>query len=469
MSIKVGLERSIQLLQLIGNPQNNFKIIHVGGTNGKGSISSFIGSMLNSCSLKIGRYNSPHFIHEYDSIRIHEKTVSKQCYDKAREIVVHANATHNLKASQFELLTATAFLCFSMEKVDLAIVEVGLGGRLDATNVCPDSLASVFSSIGIDHQAFLGNTVEEIASEKSGIIKDNVPVIIAPQSYSSAKEILCHQAREHHSPCYLVSTSRKHPTKPNWAINTFFGQDFEYPLPLQGGFQLDNSAVAVKTVEIVIKQLIEQKIKPFSSISSYQENEKIISEKIRKGLSEVKWPGRLEWLVHSKCGKVLLDGAHNADCAYALRKYIDEYFEGSNSGSSGSSVSTSNSKKDNYTRPIQWIFGMTQGKDMDKVLDILVSPEDSVFCVPFRQPEQMTWIHCTPPSDIQQTLIHKYQKQFSETELNFKYFDNVLDAFAELKNVREKRLKKDGSEPLVVVCGSLYLVADIYQSLLLAY
>ncbi|ORY41495.1 FolC bifunctional protein [Neocallimastix californiae] len=449
MSIKIGLERSIELLKLIGNPQNNFKIIHVGGTNGKGSISSFIGSMLNSCSLKIGRYNSPHFIHEYDSIRIFEKTVSKQRYDKAREIVVKANAAHNLKASQFELLTATAFLCFSMEKVDVAIVEVGLGGRLDATNVCPDSLASVFSSIGIDHQAFLGNTVEEIASEKSGIIKDNVPVIIAPQSYNSAKEILCHQAKEHHSPCYLVSTSRKHPTKPNWAINTFFGQDFEYPLPLQGGFQLDNSAVAVKTVEVVIKQLIEQKIKPFSSISSYQDNLQVINEKIRKGLSEVKWPGRLEWLVHNKCGKVLLDGAHNTDCAYALKKYIDEYFE--------SGISTQN----HHSRPIQWIFGMTHGKDLEKVLDILVSPEDSVYCVPFRQPEQMTWIHCTPPKDIKETLLQKYQSQFTETELN-------VNAFACLKDIREKRMKKNGTEPLVVVCGSLYLVADIYQSLLLA-
>ncbi|ORX84720.1 FolC bifunctional protein [Anaeromyces robustus] len=463
MSIKIGLERSIKLLQLIGNPQNNFKIIHVGGTNGKGSISSFIGSMLNSCSLKIGRYNSPHFIHEYDSIRIHEKTISKQCYDKAREIVVQANNTHNLKASQFELLTATAFLCFSMEKVDVAIIEVGLGGRLDATNVCSNSLASVFSSIGIDHQTFLGNTVEEIASEKSGIIKDNVPVIIAPQFYKSAKEILCHQAEEHHSPCYLVSTSRKHPTKPNWAINTFFGQDFEYPLPLQGGFQLDNSAVAVKTVEIVIKQLIEQKIKPFSSISSYQENKKSIDEKLIKGLSEVKWPGRLEWLVHPKCGKVLLDGAHNVDCAIALKRYIDEYLE---------NLKKLNSKdKDNYSRPIQWIFGMTQGKDLDKVLDILVSPEDSVFCVPFRQPEQMTWIYCTPPNTIKETLVNKYKQQFSESELNEKYktFNNVLDAFEELKEVREKRIQKDGTTPLVVVCGSLYLVADIYQSLLLAY
>lgn len=456
MSIKIGLERSIKLLQLIGNPQNNFKIIHVGGTNGKGSISSFIASMLNSCSLKIGRYNSPHFIHEYDSIRIFEKTVSKECYNKARKIVVNANETHHLLASQFELLTATAFLCFSMEKVDVAIIEVGLGGRLDATNVCSHSLASVFSSIGIDHQAFLGNTVEEIASEKSGIIKDNVPVIIAPQYYNSAKEILCHEAKEHNSPCYLVSTSRKHPTKPNWAINTFFGQDFEYPLPLQGSFQLDNSAVAVKTVEVVIKQLIEQKIKPFSSISSYQEKKQLINEKLIKGLSEVKWPGRLEWMVNPRCGKILVDGAHNADCAYALKKYIDEYFENYN-------------KKNNFTRPIQWIFGMTQGKDLDKVLDILVSPEDSVFCVPFRQPEQMTWIHCTPPKTIKQYLVNKYKNQFNEEELNekFRTYDHILDAFAELDNVREKRIQKNNTEPLVIVCGSLYLVAELYQSLLL--
>ncbi|ORX59901.1 FolC bifunctional protein [Piromyces finnis] len=458
MSIKIGLERSIELLKLIGNPQNTFKIIHVGGTNGKGSISSFIGSMLNSCSLKVGRYNSPHFIHEYDSIRIFEKTVSKTCYDNARKIVEQANNSHNLKASQFELLTATAFLCFSMEKVDVAIIEVGLGGRLDATNVCSNSLASVFSSIGIDHQAFLGNTVEEIASEKSGIIKDNVPVIIAPQTYNSAKEILCNEAKEHKSPCYLVSASRKHPTKPNWAINTFFGQDFEYPLPLQGGFQLDNSAVAVKTVEVVIKQLIEQKINPFSSITSYHDNKQAIDEKLIKGLSEVKWPGRLEWLVHPKCGKVLLDGAHNTDCAIALRRYIDEYLE-------------KQSKIDNYSTPIQWVFGMTQGKDLDKVLDILVSPEDSVFAVPFRQPEQMTWIHCTPPIDIKNFMINKYQQQFNEAELNekFRAFDNAMDAFEELKNVREKRMKINNTEPLVVICGSLYLVADIYQSLLLFY
>ncbi|OUM65328.1 hypothetical protein PIROE2DRAFT_7709 [Piromyces sp. E2] len=163
-------------------------------------------------------------------------------------------------------------------------------------------------------------------------------------------------------------------------------------------------------------------------------------------------------MVHSKCGKVLLDGAHNADCAYALRKYIDEYFE-------------KQAKIDNYTRPIQWVFGMTQGKDLDKVLDILVSPEDSVFSVPFRQPEQMTWIHSTPPNEIKEFLVKKYQHQFNETELNekFKAFDNVLDAFAELKGVREERMKKNNTEPLVVVCGSLYLVADIYQSLLLAY
>jgi len=118
-------------------------------------------------------------------------------------------------------------------------------------------------------------------------------------------------------------------------------------------------------------------------------------------------------MVNPRCGKILVDGAHNADCAYALKKYIDEYFENYN-------------KKNNFTRPIQWIFGMTQGKDLDKVLDILVSPEDSVFCVPFRQPEQMTWIHCTPPKTIKQYLVNKYKNQFNEEELNVSFFFFII-------------------------------------------
>lgn len=268
-AIKLGLGRVQQLLDKAGNPEKKIKCIHVAGTNGKGSVCAMLNSILVESGCKVGMYTSPHLKKFNERISVNNKTISD------KEIVEHFLKIKPLITGQsfFEITTAMAFLHFDDKNVDFAVLEAGLGGRLDATNVV-NPLVSVITNIGLEHTELLGGTIEKIAFEKAGIIKENVPVVTGANG--RALEIIKKIAKDRNAPLF---PAKKYPSI-----------EFKY---LSGDFQQQNKDIALTTIST---------LKKFSSI-------KINKNQIINGLEKTKWPARMQFISRN----VLVDCAHNQD------------------------------------------------------------------------------------------------------------------------------------------------------------
>ncbi len=305
--MKFGLDNITRLLAAAGDPHKKFRAVHVGGTNGKGSTSAMIESMIRTSGVKTGLFTSPHLVNFTERIRLKGEEIAEgDVIALASEVRQIAERIEDFSPTFFEVVACLAFLYFARNDADWAIVEVGLGGRLDATNVLlPD--VSVITAIGYDHCEFLGTTLKEIAGEKAGIMKAGVPVVVAEQP-PEAMEVLQKRAEEKGCALFrygydfsagLVSDSLR-------GIRFDYRGDRDYRdicLPLAGRHQMINASVAIKATEIV-------------------------SEKygmrcdVRKGLAEVKWPGRLEMAKDDP--PILIDGAHNPHAAAALSKHLQQ-------------------------------------------------------------------------------------------------------------------------------------------------
>jgi dihydrofolate synthase/folylpolyglutamate synthase len=277
--IKLGLERVQALLDKIGNPEKNLKYIHVAGTNGKGSVCAMLLYILKEAGYKVGLYTSPHLKRFNERIRINDKFISDN------EIAGYFLKVkpHITNQSFFEITTAMAFLYFYDKKVDFAVLEAGLGGRLDATNVV-NPLASVITNIGLEHTNLLGNSIEKIAFEKAGIIKNNVPVVTGAKG--KALKVIEKIAGERNAPLFLA---KEHP-------------DSGF-MHLTGQYQQQNKDIALAAVSI-LKKLNQIKI---------NEN------KIKSGLKRTQWNGRMQFISKN----VLVDCAHNPDGFEVLKKELE--------------------------------------------------------------------------------------------------------------------------------------------------
>ncbi|CAJ0650207.1 11531_t:CDS:10 [Entrophospora sp. SA101] len=325
-NINLGLSRINSLLQLLGNPHQSLSAIHIAGTNGKGSVSAYIDFILFKAGFKTGRFNSPHLIDVNDSIRINTKPINRTDYQRIFKYIHNINKLNDIGASEFELMTAVAFWWFNYEKIDVAIVEVGLGGRLDATNVFEKTLVSVITSIGLDHADILGDNVETIAKEKAGILKSEDHIVIAPQSEEIINATLLNYCKDN-----LLSTTI-HPVQPaNWGseesgiasinlsgFNNHLSDDdgnntLKFYMPLKGDFQLENVATAIKAIDV-----LRRTDSKFSRITN---------QHICEGIESTQWFGRLQWIDISKFidkpllspeTMMLVDGAHNPPAAKEL-------------------------------------------------------------------------------------------------------------------------------------------------------
>jgi dihydrofolate synthase/folylpolyglutamate synthase len=303
-----NLDRMFALMEELGNPQGKFPIIHVAGTKGKGSVASLCASALKAAGYKTGLYTSPHLWDYTERIQINGQPISHEQLIGLVEEVKPAVAMIP-KLTTFEITTAVGFLAFAKNDVNAAVIEVGLGGRLDATNIVLPKV-SVITSLSYDHMAVLGNTLAEIAGEKAGIMKKGVPVVSAPQT-PEAFEVLERIAKEKHSPFILVG---KDVTFERIAFS-LDGQSLrlfdhirhstlEVRIPLLGSHQIENAAIAYTALK-------------GSGIP-------ISNEAIQEGFSQVKWPARFEVLRREP--PVVIDSAHNRDSARRLRETLDEYF-----------------------------------------------------------------------------------------------------------------------------------------------
>ncbi|KAF9198384.1 hypothetical protein BGZ49_000804 [Haplosporangium sp. Z 27] len=483
----LGLERVTQLLESLAPtntslaPHLTFPIIHVAGTNGKGSICAYLSSILHVAGFRVGRYNSPHLITPRDTIQINNQPISQTDYEFATEIVKKRDQELNLKATSFELLTATAFYWFAygrhqteQERVDVAVIEVGVGGRLDATNIIPNPLISVIASIGMDHGALLGNTIEEVAFEKAGIIKAGVPVVIAPQSEGEkvyktlekkaedvglpSTKVVKVKAAQWINTDEVTSSELSIATSGHWAS---LDNGFQVLIPLLGDFQLENAATAITTINVLRAHSINKE-----TIWS----RKITDEVILRGIKDTIWPGRLQWIEDENSpkevqGKMLIDGAHNPAAAIALRSFVDKSIESTLLSSPGS-----------YPR-VHWIMAFTKGKDIEEMFDILVSKrkhqrrentrrQDTFSAVEFSPPEGMPWVSPIPAQEICERLRANQEGNHSNRDNDKEEEEEkmIIQGFGpDLKAALEWVGKEREGSDIVVLCGSLYLVADLFR------
>jgi dihydrofolate synthase/folylpolyglutamate synthase len=291
-----GLEPTRKLAALVGNPQDRLRFIHVAGTNGKGSTCAMLESIYRAAGMRVGLFTSPHLVSFRERIQVDRQSISEQ--DIVRLVSEVRAANRENEATLFEFSTVMALKYFAEQACDLVIWETGLGGRLDATNIVTP-LASVITNIALDHQQWLGDTLEQIAAEKAGIIKPGIPVITGAES--PALEVIETEARKKNAPF----------TK----INPRDGQSAAVPnsslietITLLGDYQKSNALLTLAVVEVLQSRI------PVSEAA------------LRTGLASVRWPGRLQLIARSDGQRILLDGAHNTAGAKGLCEALAKHF-----------------------------------------------------------------------------------------------------------------------------------------------
>ena len=278
--INLGLDRMYAILKLLGNPQDKLKCIHVAGTNGKGSVCTMLASVLQEAGYKIGLYTSPHIFEYTERIKINDVKIPHKIFAQNVEKIVKLAEENGIDLTEFEILTAVMFVYFAHEQIDYVVLETGLGGRLDATNVIKSNLCAIITHIDLDHTERLGNTKSEIAKEKAGIIKPNCPVITS-EGYEIIKDIA-----DKNNSLFIFCA----PVETNFEV------------ALKGTYQKENLSLVLTAIRYLFPQI----------------SDNIIQE----GLKKVKHPFRFQFFPELN---LIIDGAHNPNGAKALRESLDEY------------------------------------------------------------------------------------------------------------------------------------------------
>ena len=407
--IELGLSRITRLLK---DNQIPWRAIHVAGTNGKGSVCAYASAMLKAGNVKCGRFTSPHLIDRWDCITIDEQTVDKVLFHEVEAVVKAKDSTENIKASEFELLTATAFEIFNREKIEVGIVEVGLGGRHDATNVLSTPSVTVITKIGKDHQAILGHTLEEIAYQKAGIMKKGAPCLVDGSSDPIVLDVLEKNATDVGIPALVVVASDHAQHRALWR---FLSKDeFEY-------HQQTNICLAFAAVSELLAQT-DPSSEPWRLLSA---------------IPSTVWPGRLQTInvepITGRMQKVLLDGAHNVQSASVLGSYVDRKW-----------------RQDD--RPVTWLIAMSKGRDVQELLHCFVRPGDNLLAIEFSPVDGMPWVSA------------QQAKALSSTGQKLGTLGHVAEAPRSLQKALEIATHIANGGP-VVIAGSLYLVSDVLRLL----
>ena len=407
--IHLGMERIEALLNELGNPEQKVRTIHVTGTNRKGSVTSMITNILLVSGLKVGKFTSPHLVRYNERIEVDGKEISDEDFalvvTAVRRAVESVMAKGTDQPTQFEVLTAAAFLHFALQKLDYAVIEVGLGGLWDSTNVITP-VVSVITNVSLDHTDRCGKTVEEIAMQKAGIIKDGVPVVTAAEG--DALGPIQAMSLFKQAPLYIYGkafTGQEVSSSMEGQTFTLSAGDYHsnYEVKLPGAHQILNTAVAVVAAKLASKQ-----------------DSRINELALHQGVALTKWPGRLERI--SRKPDVILDGAHNPAGAAVLRAALDKYYSG---------------------KKICFIFGMMGDKDISQVIATLFRKEDTIFTV---RADEGT--------------------RAAEPEALAEQIGSQAKAMHDLAVAYKTALAEVGEDGLVCVCGSLYLVGTFKKMLL---
>jgi len=405
-----GLDRTFRLLELLGDPQNKIKLIHIAGTNGKGSTTAMISKILMGNKYKVGMYTSP-FLEEFEErMQINGVNIPKEKLAElmdelkiAVDKVIEEGYNH---PTEFEIITCLMFLYFYKEEVDFGVIEVGLGGRLDSTNVITPIL-SIITSVSYDHTNLLGNTLSEIAREKAGIIKENIPVVVFPQDKEVLK-VIEEKCDELNAPLHIVDANNSElieilqEEKPYQKVRIeTLNNEYNIKLPLLGEHQIVNLAVAINGIEVLEK---------YNQV-------KISKEILEETLEGVTWNGRLE--VMRKSPLLVIDGAHNIQGIIKLKENIEKYFKYKN---------------------IYLILGILADKDVEEMIKVITPMAKEVYAV--------------TPNSIRAELAEDLKKEV------LKYNKNCI-AFEDYEDALNKALETACKDDIIVISGSLYMVGGM--------
>jgi dihydrofolate synthase / folylpolyglutamate synthase len=404
--IDLSLDRIAAVMREFGDPQQAFRSLHIAGTNGKGSVAAMAESILRHAGSKTGLYTSPHLVRLEERIRIEGKSIPENSLAAVASNVrrlegkLFRRGKLSRRLTYFEFVTACAFVHFAREKVDIAVVEVGLGGRFDATNIVLPS-ACVVTGISYDHQSLLGNTLTEIASEKAGIIKPNTPVALGRQT-AEARRVLIRRAREMRAPVLEIDRDCTLEIRDNHLGRYAFDlktprRRFSRLVPaLAGRHQIRNAALAVAALEIM--------------------GEEVPVKTVRQGLARTRWPGRLD--VYKTRRRTLLDGAHNAEGARLLRDFLVEQNE----------------------TGIHLVFGAVRDKDIRAMGRALFPHADTIHLT------RMSNSRAADPLEVA-ALHPRFRRRI-------RIYDSPAEAL-------ERAWAACDPKGVVVVTGSLYLVGEV--------
>ncbi|EPS98455.1 hypothetical protein FOMPIDRAFT_1051490 [Fomitopsis schrenkii] len=460
MSIDLSLDRIRRLSGYL--PTYTRPTCHITGTNGKGSVSALLSSIFRAASPSpefiVGRFNSPHLTSVHDSIVLNDAPVSADFFAAARARVVQADKDHDIGASNFELLTCTALNLFETVGADVVVLEVGMGGRLDATNVIPDEsvLVSAMTAVDLDHQAFLGGTVAAIAREKASIARSGRPFVLGQQLHGEVEPVvlgILGKIGAHLIDVPVVGrrtwdegldgprpTANQIPPPPTPILAHI--PCFEAPihalLPLQGQHQLGNLAVALGVVSA---------IRTNASVS-LPWIDRLTPGTVARGIRNTRWPGRLSWhTVPGFVAPILVDGAHNAASARTLAAYI-----------------TSLSQDE---RPLALTFMLALSSSPPKTPSQTLAPllslnaDVAVAPLPFSPPEGMPWVRHEPRDALVASA-----RELAPGAVIWDGCDGNQDPPTQLRSALDWAARRQAEKGgLVVVAGSLYLVADFYRLL----
>ncbi|RPI77287.1 MAG: bifunctional folylpolyglutamate synthase/dihydrofolate synthase [Desulfobacteraceae bacterium] len=395
--IKFGLSKTANLLKACGNPHQGRSYIHVAGTNGKGSVAAMLAGLLAQAGVKVGFYSSPHLVRFTERIRVNGREIAPE-----RIAVLTAQLRRVLNPHQpstfFEFTTALALVYFAEEQVDMAVMEVGMGGRLDATNVIRP-LVSIITNVGLDHQAFLGKRLIDIAGEKAGIIKNKVPLITA-EARPDLKKIFQSICAQKKAPFWQIGTDIRYQVR-NQKLD-YFGlkQRFKgLELGLRGRYQFRNAAVALGAMELLEK-------------SGF----KLTEAQIRQGLAQTFWPGRMQVVAQNPL--TILDGAHNPA---GMRQLVHSL------------------KSDWKYRNLVLVLGIMHDKDIPGMLKTILPMADRVI---YTRP---AYERAAVPQDLLRQAAEYHQKG---------------EVMVPLNKALERARALARADDLVLVCGSLFTVGE---------
>ncbi len=454
--IRLDLERVERLLAQCGNPHHRIPIVHVAGTNGKGSVCAYLSSILTAAGYRTGRYTSPHLVSWTERICLNETPIAQSDFLAIlNEIITRLRpqlarsenpAVAATLPTLFEVLTVAAWMYFAQQQVEIAVIEVGLGGRLDATNVCDRPLVSVITSLSREHWQVLGPTLADIAREKAGILKAGCPAVMGPLPDEAARVVRARVAELGCSATWVTAAAAIAAPKqgPGNRAETVKAEGSDasgealrnpgdvgeqhwaraygvtYPLALAGEFQLINSAIAIATIQ----QLQSQ-------------GWRISEAAIQQGMAQARWPGRIQWTTWQG-HPLLLDGAHNPAAAIVLRTYLDR-LPGSTSA----------------PHPHFWLMGMLATKEHDSILATLLRPGDALYLMPVPG-------HNSADPQALATLAHSLCPDLQDCQT----CPDLGTALTRAGEARRRFLAENSCENVasfiapLVLCGSLYLVGQ---------